>query len=834
MAGQFAAPHEVDWDSLERWDLDEVPVPCTVASALRDADRLDPGDDGSIAALGNLDRDDFWFRTRFRDPGQAESLVFEGLATLATVWLNGECIMESDNQFVTGLINVEDRLRADNDLVIRFAGLDGFFRRKRPRARWRTSLVAERSLRFLRTTLFGRMPSWCPPLPAVGPWAPVSLSRRPPESFIIRQSMVDARCVGDGGEVTVGLGVSPPLAATSTSLGSAIPELSVDVEGRRSPLTTTIGGDGSIHAKGAVALESVEHWWPHTHLAAGSQPRLYDVNLVVKSEDKEQLIPLETVGFRHLARVAGDRFALIVNGERIFCRGTCWTPIDSLSQRGETSALRRSLEELCAAGANMVRVPGNVAYERDTFYRLCDELGLLVWQDFMFATLDYPTEAPGFAQSIRREATDFLQRTRSRACIAVLCGSSEGQQQPAMLGLEEGDWASPFFDRWLPEQCAEIRPDVPWWPSTPSGGVLPFDPRAGTSHYFGVGGYRRSLDDVRIARPAFATECLALSNPTGIHGPESTPAHRVPCDRGADWDFADVTRYYCGALFGDIPDGSSEQAAMLRATTVTVMERTMQRLRDPRADCGGAVVLTHRDPWACAGWGVRDHRDQPKSAWFGLVRAWAPVSVAIFDEGLSGLWVQVINDRPERIIRMLHIELVRDNGIVVESARQDIEVPARGSMMVSVEACIGRFVDSAYSYRFGPPNFHLVIARLRTHGAGDDATPPEPGSVATFSLFNVASPPAEGQSGGESGLNANWSSWAIDNATLEVSCTRTVTCLAIEAEGATPDDNFFLLPPGRPWQVTVRASESGMIGTARIAALGHEEMVVLDPPPGNP
>jgi len=837
-AGRYSAPHEVDWDSLERWDLEEVTVPCTVASALRDSGCLDPDNDESIALIGELDRDDFWFRTRFDDSGETESLVFEGLATLTTIWLNGERILDSTNQFVAQTVGVSDRIRADNELVIRFAGLHAFFREKRSRARWRTSLVAERSLRFLRATLFGRMPSWCPPLPAVGPLAPVRLHQVCPGSFVIGRTGIDVRCVGNGGEVSVSLDATPPVdmqSARSKPDSPASPEigkprLSLDVEGQRVSLDVQIGDDGMLHAEGTLALEKVDYWWPHTHLSAGSRPRRYAVNLVVEEGAGESLVPLEHIGFRRLERDAGDRFALIVNGERIFCRGTCWTPVDPLSLRGEESELRRSLEDLCAAGANMIRVPGTVIYERDVFYKLCDELGLLVWQDFMFSTLDYPTEEAGFAESIRQEAADFLERVRSRACLAVLCGSSEGQQQAAMMGLCEDEWESPFFDTWLPEKCAEIRPDVPWWPSTPGGGVLPFDPRVGTSHYFGVGGYRRPLDDVQVTRPAFATECLALANPTGVLGPEETPAHRVPRDRGADWDFINVTRHYCDVLFGEEPRDSGEQAAVLRATTAIVMERTMQRLRAPRADCGGALVLTHQDPWACAGWGVRDHRGRPKSAWYGLARAWAPVAVWILDEGLAGLWVQVINDRPELLRRTLKIELVRENGIVSESAQSEIDVPARGSALISVEACLGKFVDSSYAYKFGPPNFDLAIARLQERGTEKETAGLQVGAVAAFSLFNNTHRIEKNQSVEAVGLTVEWLAWKDDRATLLLSCARLVICLAIEVENAVPDDNFFLLPPGISREVRLNQVGDDAIGTARIGVLGSVEVAELNPP----
>ena len=161
---------------------------------------------------------------------------------------------------------------------------------------------------------------------------------------------------------------------------------------------------------------------------------------------------------------------------------------------------------------NMLRVVGTGAYESAAFHDLCDELGILVWQDLMFANVDYPLADPEFAAEVEGEARQVLTGLVGRPSLAVICGNSEVEQQAAMLGLEPELGRAPFWDEDLPELAAELGADCPYVASTPCGGVLPFHPGEGIAHYFGVTGYFRPPQDARRADLRFAAECLAFAN----------------------------------------------------------------------------------------------------------------------------------------------------------------------------------------------------------------------------------------------------------------------------------------------------------------------------------
>jgi hypothetical protein len=193
------------------------------------------------------------------------------------------------------------------------------------------------------------------------------------------------------------------------------------------------------------------------------------------------------------------------------------------TRRLESFASVSSYCETPDSTRHMIRLAGTTVYESEAFHRLCDELGLLVWQDMMFANMDYPFEDAEFRQTVRAEAEAELSRLSRHPSSAVICGNSEIEQQAAMLGLDPALGRGPFFDEELPRIAARCCPGVPYIRSSPCGAGLPFHPRSGVAHYFGVGAYRRPMEEVRRAEIRFASECLAFANVAEPEMPAEVP-----------------------------------------------------------------------------------------------------------------------------------------------------------------------------------------------------------------------------------------------------------------------------------------------------------------------
>ncbi|RTL73329.1 MAG: glycoside hydrolase family 2 protein [Hyphomicrobiales bacterium] len=696
-AGLISAPGELP--RCATWI--RAAVPGTVAGAKQDAGLW------TAAAPAPLDGEDHWYRTRIFGQGR-ETLRFAGLATLATVWLNGREILSSRNMFLAHDVEVE--LAGEAELVICFRSLDKALAESSAAGRWRPRMITPSGLRNVRTSVLGHMPGWCPAIPTIGPWRPV-------ERF------------GPGRTIAVDMHAS--LAGTTGVLdvvlqSDAARRVEIHCAGRSAPLAQADAGTFS----GRLEIPGVTPWWPHTH----GTPTLHQVTATIDGRE----IVVGRTGFRAIAVDKGSDgagFALRVNDTAIFCRGALWSSADLGRMPSTREAYEPWLRRARDAGMNMIRVPGTTVYEADAFYDLCDELGLLVWQDFMFANFDYPAADPAFAESVKQEAAQFLSRTRASPAIAVLCGGSEVYQQAAMLGLPERKYRSPIFDAWLPEIVTALRPDVPYVPGSPSGGALPFVVDEGVGHYFGVGAYRRPLADARHASVRFASECLAFANvPPEITAPEGEPPLvdiadprwkvRIPRDAGATWDFEDVRDHYLEELFGERvlhlrTENPERYLELSRATQAAVVEHALTEWTRSASPTRGALVLMLQDFQAGAGWGLIASCGAPKSPWYAMRRVFKPVRVTLTDEGVNGLAVHLANETADPRETVLELTAWREGRTQVLAAKQAVTLGARSSTTLSAFKLIGSFFDISYAYRFAAPQHDATVATLRDGASGE-------------------------------------------------------------------------------------------------------------------
>ncbi len=826
-----AAPPGTLSGILERY---RAAVPGTVAAALRSA---------GVAGWRerDLDGEDWWFVTTVEvPPGLDRPLLLEldGVATFASVFWNGELVVEGSSMFVPLVARLE-RLAQRNELAICCRALTPRISRRAGRGRWRNTLVERQGLRAVRTTLLGRINGWAFGAAPVGPWRPVRLRPADEPRLELRRLVCRLerhrgeilgeleRCDGEvpdksGGRRRIDL-VHGGAGRTEggdrgggESDGDGLVELEAVLHGLpgadREGAELRVGGaavlatlepaqtPGSWLLSASLRLPAVSAWWPHTH---GGQAR-YEASVGVGGTE----LSLGTVGFRSIEADRSDGgFTLVVNGVPLFARGVCWMPPDPVALDAGPEAVRAAVELLREANCNLVRLPGTTVYESDHFFTACDELGLLVWQDCMLANLD-PPEDEAFTALLEAELTTALRAAASHPCLAVVCGGSEIEQQAAMSGLSPAAWRSTVLDELVPRLAAELAPGVPYVTSTPTGGSLPFRPGAGVAHYFGVGAYLRPLEDARRAGVRFAAECLAFSTPPEPEtvdeqfGGPSAAGHRpdwkagVARDPGTSWDFEDIRDRYVERLFGldartlryTDPARSLELG---RAAVVECFEAVLSEWRRPGSSCAGAVVLAGRDLWPGAGWGVVDSAGRPKAPWFALRRAFAPVALLATDEGLNGWRLHVCNDAATPLSGTLEVALYRDGEILVEKAELPVEVPERAGISLDAATVLDGFRDVTYAYRFGPPGHDVAVAELRDSGGE--------------ALSEAVLLPLGGGRRVEADLGLRAAaSWTGTGWVLECSSRRLAERVAISLDGFQPLDSWFHLVPGRTRRVLVR------------------------------
>ncbi len=800
-----SAPPDERTDPERLDDLAWIPatVPGTAAGARRAAG----------LPAGDPDAEDWWFRTSFdaapAEPGEEVLLRFGGLATLAEVFLNGEPILTGESMFERYAVDVGARLRGRNELAIRFRGLTPqLATQRRPRARWRTRLVADNNLRWFRTALIGRIPGFAPGPAIVGPWRPVELERR--RGVVLDDLSVRARLDGADGVVSI--------RGLLRSLDGAPPsDVDVEIDGPSGVTRTTLAGkvdDAGLRIEGEVRVPNVATWWPHTH----GQPALYDVHVGAGDGGSAEPLATARVGFRALAAgpsaehdIERDGLFVQINGVPVFARGALWTPLDVVTLGASEPELRGALEAVRAAGMNMVRLPGFGVYEQDRFHDLCDELGILVWQDLMFMSMDYPFGDEAFGDRAAAEVRTLAGRLGSHPSTAVLCGNSEVEQQVAMLGLDLGLARIPFFDDVAPSVAHEESLDAIYVPSVPWGGDLPMRPDRGVTGYYGVGGYRAPLSDARTSGIRFAGECLAFANvPTDEALAELVPVppyeafvHNpywkagVARDAGSGWDFDDLRDFYFQHVLGIDPGnlrrGDHDRYVELsRAVTGEVMAHVFGEWRRTANPSGGGMILWLRDLVAGAGWGVVDHRGRPKTAYHHLRRILAPTAVWLVDEGIGGVVAHVANDGPEALEATLRLALYTDLELPVGRAEVPLSLPPHGSEHFDVEGALGRFVDAAWAYRFGPPAQDAIVATIERDKS--DGT-----QIVSQAFHFPAGRPLVQEPESRLGLAATATGAGAGGAVrLAVTTRRLAYGVRIHAAGyATSDDAFSVEPGGR-------------------------------------
>ena len=768
-------PADLDWTDAE--------VPGTVASAI-----------GTSPSTVKPDDHDWWFVADVvaHDHRQVR-LTFGGIATRAHIWIDGSHRRTVTSMFVPESIDLTE-CGPTVRIALHVESLAARLKSRRPRGRWRSSLIAEQGLRHERTTMLGRAPVYGPlPIP-VGPWRPVSMTPIP----VVRRGQLSTAVSGTDGIVI--LRAELDIARDARILI----EDNISSVQAVSSVQTVFELGTTAHIDRVLTLPDVELWWPHTH----GRPRTYRVALEVDGI----VHPLGVVGFRtvELDRTAGGA-QLVVNGENVFCRGGTWTPLDPVRLWSSDEDLRTALHQVRSAGMNMVRVVGTLVYEQPEFWSLCAELGIMVWQDVMFGTVDPPTDE-AYTASLARELDAFADTVSGNPALMVVSGGSETQQQPTMLGLAAEDQRMTMLDSVVPDFLADRLPAVAYVTSSPSSaaGELHTHVGDGIAHYFGVGGYLRPLSDIRTAGVRFAAECLAFAVPPErasvekFFGSATVAGHHpqwkaaVPRDRGSSWDFEDVRDHYVRTIFGVDPHLVRRDDAELyldygRAATVEAFTEAVGHWRRASSGCAGALVLTLRDTVPGAGWGIVDTEGVPKAPFYALARACAPTALLLSDNGLDGYSVELVNDGPacEGTVRVV---LNASRGS--EEFEQSVTVGANSSVALSVDSIVGRFTDVNHAYRFGRRTYSAVTAFF-LDGSGVELTRTTAlvGPQARQNTVGLAAEVAESPSG----------TWAL---TVRSEWAAQYVC--VDIDNFEPSDSWFHLAPNEARTVTLVGRGAGV------------------------
>ncbi|HEY4104246.1 MAG TPA: hypothetical protein VGM44_10160 [Polyangiaceae bacterium] len=608
-----------------------------------------------------VDEQEVSYRTRFEfAPNEAlphRVLRFEGLDTLCRVFLNGELIAKHENMFVPLEVDLTSRLASGKNLLEVCFDSAVKVGRERRAAYFAKHGIQNTATRFdersfVRKAQYMYGWDWGPRLVSAGIWRPLSLLEY---SARIRDVHVTQVHAPDG---------SVRISARTESDAGVVVHL---FSGTRAH-----SGDGEI-----ARLSEPERWYPH---GLGGQPLytltsyLCPAGFEIASLPSDEAdaharlravmldVRVTQVGIRSVRLVQevdalGRSFEFKVNGEPMFALGANWIPDSSFPSRVSRRALRERLESARAAGMNMLRVWGGGLYESDDFYQLCDELGLMVWQDFPFACAYYP-DTDEYVEPLREEARVNVRRLRNHPSLVLWCGNNENltMWEQAWGGEENRParyFGEHFYERILPEVLREHDPERPYIPTSPQGGEKDANSGGtGDQHYWDVWHGRGDWPFYRdsIARFSseygFASSCslraweqvFAPRQPEAVRNNEVELTHlraavRDPIVRWHDKTAKgyEVFLSYV-ALHYPEPKSLEDWVYYSQLNQRDALRCALEHYR--RSDfCRGSLIWQLNDCWPVQSWALIDSEGQPKSAWFELLRLHAPCLLSIVIAG---------------------------------------------------------------------------------------------------------------------------------------------------------------------------------------------------------
>lgn len=457
----------------------------------------------------------WWYRRRFSLPLSADSgrieLICDGLDLDATLWLNGQLLGKHHNALIPCRWNLAPFLRkGENELLVRLESGVSRGRKGKPLPGCSFGTYERQYLRKCQCC-FGW--DWAPRLVNCGIWRPVSLEIF--DRACLRNVCYRTRLEPGAARVEV--------SATVENFGKdniqGLLKIGLERNGKKHPATVRADlKPGLNEVKTELRIPRPDLWWPRPL----GNPALYSAAAVLKSEGKVLDERRENYGLREvkidesaLSPEEGKQFTFIINGVPVYAKGGNWVPCDAVLPRINRKLYEKNLDMAEELNTNMLRVWGGGIYESPDFYRLCDERGIMVWQEFIFSCSCYPGFNPAFCREVRREAEIAVTMLRNHPSIVTWCGNNEIDGIMWGHGYGTNFPGHNIFHEILPDVCRQLDPTRPYRPSSPYGGRRPGDPLEGDRHGLFVSADASYLDpayyEEEDSRPKFVAEVYAFS-----------------------------------------------------------------------------------------------------------------------------------------------------------------------------------------------------------------------------------------------------------------------------------------------------------------------------------
>lgn len=676
----------IDWKLSFKGQLIPATVPGSVYNDLLNAGLLeDPyWRDNEDKALLLMDNDFEYIGTFEADNDDIEEysdiiLRFEGVDTLADIFFNGSKLGFADNMHRIWEYSVKDLIKHSNEIKVIFRSATRYIAQKHEE----DPLIlgtedAMRGFPFIRKGHYMFGWDWGPRLPDAGLWRDVKLVK------VRKARLTDVK--------------------VRQIFNADMSRVELKIETDQGPVRVKVEDpDGVICG---TTIDKPKLWWPNN---MGGQP-LYKVTVELMDEEGNTVdIWSRRIGLRTLTVSTrkdeyGSEFCHVINGVRIFAMGADYIPEDNILPRVNKERTRELLTRCRDANFNSIRVWGGGLYPSDDFYDICDELGLIVWQDLMFACANYRV-TPEFEESIKAEVQDNVRRLRHHASLGLWCGNNEME-----MFVDQGEWGAhndpkiredylKMYEGIFPEIIKREDPDRFYWPASPSCGggfKTPNSPDEGDVHYWDVWHGNKPFTEYRKFYFRYLSEFGFQSFPSM----RTIESFTEPSDRnvfsyvmekhqrnasanGKIMNYMEQTFLYPNDFETLIYASQLLQAEAIRYG--------VEHLRRNRGRCMGAIYWQLNDCWPVASWASIDYYGRLKALHYYARRFFNPVMISCEEEGLlthsmnvnaepspvrKSIRLNVVNDTSEEKSGKVCWQLRNASGGIIESHEENIRVDA--------------------------------------------------------------------------------------------------------------------------------------------------------------
>lgn len=696
----------------------ETQIPSSVYSVLLNNNLMgDPFYRDNEYAIRDLCNEDCEFYTKItvtEDEMNKDKIIlkFNGVDTIANLYINDKFIGAMNNMHRSFEFNIKRNIKVGlNEIRLNIKSPNKYIEEMNERYElWGVDTTMEGYPHIRKAhCMYGW--DWGPQLPDMGIWRDVELliyDTARIEDVYIRQIHRDGQVVLN---ITTELDVINYISSlvtndnTHDSKIDQYKNLTVDIviETPDSKVISNSYNVNNTNTMKEIKIENPMLWWPNGY---GKQ-NLYSIKVSLKHESdvidsKELKVGLRTLTLSNRKDKWGKEFCFVINGEKIFSMGANYIPEDNILARTSREKTKSLIEDCISANFNTIRVWGGGIYPNDYFFELCDQYGLIVWQDFMFACSTYAL-TKDFEDNITKEFINVIKRIRNHPSLGLLCGNNEIESAILYWGLPNNERTKidyiTLFERILPDVCKEYIPNVCYWPSSPSSGGGYNEPSSydkGDTHYWDVWHGNKPFEDYRNFYFRFCSEF-------GFEAFPSIKTLETCCEKEDLNPFSYVMESHQKCKGGNTKlltymadnylypkdmEGIIYISQLLQGDAI---KYGVEHWRRFRGRCMGAIFWQLNDCWPGPSWASRDYYGRWKAMHYMARRFFAPVLLSAHKDEYS-IVLNVSNETFNKFNGIIKYKIISNSSDVIFEGETEAVV-GRLSSKDTITLDVQKYID---------------------------------------------------------------------------------------------------------------------------------------------